>query len=366
MAHFSVEELQKIAVEVTSDFCNHGTPLSVGLAKQASERELNSDQIKRAVEATNTLAYLKSIEDSDRTGEFPLADYDEIVKYASLPEGPTMLNGVVTDKSVGAGEPLIPPSLDEDTVKEASMLGFEMPAMTKQAGMKFLIKEAATNKRALEDAESRAVNLFIDLTKQAAVLKKDEFAVYGMSLAAKDEQFTKLACLVFGPDSAPQRVDYVSDVPMHRDWKSSFEKAASLSAMLTDAEQTLAEIEKRTGLDKEASLMMDAGMAVGRAAKKVVTAPFGWAGNKVARGFNAGVDQIATKAQTGFASTSLGKSIGIQPGKLKPSTVATMSNAKRNVAIATVAGGAGFDALSFQPHNDPSKNKNGDVWSALN
>lgn len=373
MAHFSVEELQKIAVEVTSDFYNHGVPLSEGLAKQASARDLNSDQLKRAVEATNTLAYLKSVESAnDRTGEFPLANYDEILKCASIPDSletsGMMMNGVVPSIGQDKGDGLVPPTSAEDTVKEASYhdpLAFEMPQLTKQAALKFLIKEACANKQALELAESRALNLYMDLTKQASVLKKDPNAIYGVSIAAKDEQFTKLAKLVFG-DQAPSRIDYVDVVPAHRDWKASMQKAAALSTMLTDAADTLVEIEQRRELDKQASLIMDAGKLVGSAAKKVVTAPLKWGAAKIGAGVASLTDQAATKIQTGFAGTGLGKKMGVQPGTLKPSTVQTMAKAKTVRNVAMIGGGAALDAASFRPKNNPSSNQNGDVWDALN
>lgn len=373
MAHFSVEELQKIAVEVTSDFYNHGVPLSEGLAKQASARDLNPDQLKRAVEATNTLAYLKSVEGvSDRTGEFPLANYDEILKCASIPDSletsGMLMNGVVPDIGQDKGDGLVPATSAEDTVKEASVadpLGFEMPELTKQAALKFLVKEACANRQALELAESRALNLYLDLTKQASVLKKDPYALYGVSIAAKDEQFTKLAKLVFG-DEVPSRIDYVDVVPVHRDWKASMQKAAQLSTMLTDAADTIAEIEQRKELDKQASLIMDAGKFIGQASKNVVTAPLKWGAKKVAAGASSMIDQAATKAQTGFAGTGIGKQMGVKPGVLKPSTMQTMAKAKKFRTAAVLAGGAGMDAVAYTPKNDPSKNQNGDVWDALN
>lgn len=363
MAHISVQDLQDIAVQCTGDFYNHGTPLSVGLAKQATERDLNSDQVKRAIEATNTLAYLKSVDGSDRTGEFPLADYDEIMKCASLPDDMTLTEPSV---SISAAE-----GLDEDLTKSASVaedaLAFAMPELTKEAALKHLIKEAAINKRALEDAQARAFHLTFDLEKAAAELKKTPHAIEALSYVATDTYFTKLARLIFGVESTPTRLDWVEDVATrHRDWKPALEKAAALSTMLIQAEDTLAEIQHRSGLDKQAGLVTTMAAAVGRRVRSVATAPFRWAGNKVTAGASAAVDTAATKAQTGFASTSLGKKMGIEPGTLKPSTVQTMKNSKRMIAGATLAGGAALDAVSFRPHNDPSKNSNGDVWDALN
>lgn len=357
MAHLTVQDLQDIAVATTSDFYNHGTPLSVGLAKQAAARELNSDQVKRAVEATNTLAYLKSVEGSDRTGEFPLADYDEIMKCASMPD------------DMSQGPKIVPQSTDEDLTKQASAedaLAYEMPELTKQAAMIHLVKEAAINKRALEDAQARAFHLTLDLEKAAHELARTPHAVEALSRLTDGTQFTKLARLTFGTETTTQRLDWVEAVPEQRSWKPALEKAAQLNTMLTQAQDTLAEIEHRSGLDKQAGLITTMAAGVGRAVRSVAMAPFRFAANKVSAGVSAGIDTAATKAQTGFAATGLGKKMGIQPGTLKPSTVQTVANSKRMVAGATLAAGAGLDAISFRPHHDATKGTNGDVWSSLN
>lgn len=357
MAYFSVETLQKIAVDVTSNFYNHGTPLSVGLAKQAADLNLNSDQLRRSIEATNTLAYLKSVEGSDRTGEFALADYDEILKCASLPEDMTMTGRAPT---AATGEDLTKQASAEDPLK------FEMPELTKQATLKHLQKEASINRRALEDAQARAFHLTLDLEKAAHELAKTPFAVEGMSLATQGPAFVKLARLTFGTENTPTRIDWVEDVKLNREWKPAMQKAAALSAMLTQAQETVEEINYRSGLDKQAGVITSLATSVGQAARGIVTAPFKFVGNKVANGASAAIDSVATKAQTGFASTGLGKKMGIQPGTLKPSTVATMASSKKFVAGATLAAGAGLDAVSFRPHVDPSKNQGGDVWAGLN
>ena len=355
MSYFSVKDLQDIAVQVTSDFYNHNVSLSQGLAKQATFRELNPDQLKRAVEATNTLAYLKSVEGSDRTSEFPLADYQEIMKIASLPD---ICNSIEKTASI------IEVSGDVE-IKEDRAIDF-LSTLLPQEKLLFLTKEASINRRALDDAKARAFHLTLDLEKAAHELSKTPFAVEGLSLAAKDVQFTKLARLTFGAENTPSRIDWVEDVKLNRDWKPAMQKAAALSDMLNLAQETVAEIEHRTGLDKQAGLITNMAASVARKATSVLTSPFKYAGNKVAAGFSAGVDTAATKIQTGFAGTTMGKNMGVQPGVLKPSTVKTLASSKRTLAAGTLLGGAGLDAVSFKPHNDPSKNQGGDVWDALN
>jgi DNA-binding transcriptional MerR regulator len=389
MAHISVQDLQKIAVEVTSDFYHKGIPLSEGLAKQASQLELNSDQVKRAIEATNTLAYLKSVE-SDRTSEFPLADYDQIMKCASIPEGMDMTKAASLPDGFDPGDRRMghyvktlddqgfPINNVEDELKDSqeetqpkgvcyeTEESYEMPAMTKQAEMALLIKEAAKNKRALDDANARAFHLEADMFKTAAELAKTEHAVEALSYVAKGDQFTKLARLTFGTENTPTALDWVSEVKVPFSWKPALEKAAKLDKMLIQAQDTVAEIQKRSGMDKQANLIFDAAKAVGSAASKVITAPFKFAGNRVANSISAGVDTMATKAQTGFAGTGLGKAMGIKPTTVTAKTQSTLKSQARLRGGAMLAGGVALDAAAFTPTNDPTRGKNGDVWDALN
>lgn len=66
---------------------NKQASLSGAIAKEAQELELNSEQTKRVIEATNTIAYLRQLEKAaDRTFEFPVADYSEVMSAMCIPE----------------------------------------------------------------------------------------------------------------------------------------------------------------------------------------------------------------------------------------------------------------------------------------
>lgn len=87
MFELTPERLQVIAVKCVSQFITKQASLNEALSKEAQELELNSEQIKRAVETTNTLAYLRQLEgSSDRTSEFPVASYKEVIACMVMPE----------------------------------------------------------------------------------------------------------------------------------------------------------------------------------------------------------------------------------------------------------------------------------------
>lgn len=86
MPNMSSDQLRDISVAVVEGFINNKIPLSQGLAKQAEAHDLNSDQVQRCVEVSNTVAHLKLLGMAeDRTFEFPLCKYAEVMRYAAAP-----------------------------------------------------------------------------------------------------------------------------------------------------------------------------------------------------------------------------------------------------------------------------------------
>lgn len=97
---FSAEQLQKLAVEVVSKYVNSGISLNDGIASVAKEQSLNLEQIKRLVESSNQLAYLKLLDSaSDRTFEFPVADFETVKGLVTAPG-----EGVVMDIEKSASQ----------------------------------------------------------------------------------------------------------------------------------------------------------------------------------------------------------------------------------------------------------------------
>lgn len=87
MPNMSSDQLRDISVAVVEGFINNRIPLSQGLAKQAEIHDLNSDQVQRCVEVSNTVAHLKLLGMAeDRTFEFPLCKYAEVMHYAAAPD----------------------------------------------------------------------------------------------------------------------------------------------------------------------------------------------------------------------------------------------------------------------------------------
>src|SRR4051812_18287701 len=105
------EQIRDCAVHVVEEFINKKVPLSQGVASCAELQALNSEQIKRVIEATNSIAYLKLLNGAeDRTFEFPVAEYTEVMGHLALPKNKLIVN---TDDPC---EPKVP--MEENINKE--------------------------------------------------------------------------------------------------------------------------------------------------------------------------------------------------------------------------------------------------------
>jgi hypothetical protein len=358
MAMITIQDLQDIAVASTSDFFNNKVPLNQSLAKQASDRGLNSEQLRRAVEATNTLTHLKSIEiGSDRTSEFPVANYDDIIKLAFVPD-------------------LTGPATEVEKTASASTGTFDLgaPILLPQEQIAYLNKEAAANSRALEDARIELEIVGDRMLKKIASVKQDsQFIEHLSASSATNAEFDKLANLVLG--ATTNRKDFVSGM-----FKSAhLNEVEELISMYKEATELIGEIQDRklrddrwiavkTELTKKAffgSLMAGLGRIAGapiegsaHIATKAIVAPIRGAINltgKAAKGVTGG---LGKKVNNAIASTSIGKGLGMTP---KP--VSVVGKALGSAAIPV--GLASLDAGMYEAKADPANDRSGRVWDAL-
>jgi hypothetical protein len=381
MASISVSDLQEIAVKCTSDFLNSGISLNQGLAKMASEKDLNPEQLRRAVEATNTLTYLKSIEvTGDRTSEFPLAEYGQILKMASIPEAfdvPQQVksaslmeesNQTWSEKRAGA--------LATQEVEAEASLQYSFPLMEKQALQAFFIKEAHANARRVEFLQAEGLVLAQQLVKLASEVKADPLGLEKLSCAILDPaHFKKVSCLVYG--TPRESLDFVGEMTKSASFrKPEFLKAAEeLSDKLILAEEIQAELQKRSGLQKQAEEMQKEaflGALAGTVAKGIGsgvgkaiggTASLAGSGIKMigkglAGAVKAPLKVGGAKIQNWAANTTKGKDLGIP-------TITPSKKALSITAAGMAAGGAAMDASMFKPQVDPAKDRSGSVWEAL-
>jgi hypothetical protein len=198
------EKLQGIAVKCAAAFLTKQASLSEAIAKEAQELELNPEQIKRSIEATNTVAYLRQLEDaSDRTFEFPLADYKEVMAHMVLPEKQAAESEKdedkeeddkskekADDKSDSAKDEKKTESKDEDDEEDK-----KSPSFTQQEKVAMLTKETLRCVQVMEKIAFDKVGLQMELEAAAAKVAKDEKAFEKMAHILAPDEVTKLALL---------------------------------------------------------------------------------------------------------------------------------------------------------------------------
>lgn len=177
------EAIQGIAVNIVKDFVTKQASLNDGIAKVASEMELNPEQIKRVVETCNTVTYLTlQKQASDKTLEFPIADYNAVLGKMVMPKG--------TDTTVTEGQFKEATAKVEPLQKEASYVPDQQ---TVQAWTR---AEYIRNKAMLEklayDGEAIVQNIG-DLT---AELRKEVYCLEKLAEVTTEDEFVKIGRLI--------------------------------------------------------------------------------------------------------------------------------------------------------------------------
>lgn len=167
------DTLKNMAVRVVERHLNKSEPLNVAISDEARKQRLNDNEIKRLIEASNQLTYLKMHSvNSDKTFEFPVASYEgvkelliatpEIQKKASAKTLPLFLGEM--EKEASFERPELAPAEREFVV---SRLQYELPRMQEE----LMVKKADLQVQAV-----RALKEDPELLAKMAWLQGDEDA----------------------------------------------------------------------------------------------------------------------------------------------------------------------------------------------
>lgn len=194
MVAFTADFLKNSAVAVTASFIAKEVPLSVGVAEIAKKHSLNMEQIKRLVEVVNQVTYLKILSTAkDRTFEFPLAKFEDVVGLLVTPEIQSM-----ADANMKSSPLQIVGVSDEVPIeKVASETGYTPSGQEKLA---YLARHYYATRNRLEKIAEREVTLLEEIKDLITECKADEsFMDKAACVTDGDEEsLTKVAMLVYG------------------------------------------------------------------------------------------------------------------------------------------------------------------------
>ena len=181
MYNLTQEKLQEISVRVVGKFMTKQADLSGSIAEEAKSLELNPEQIKRVIESSNTIAYLRQLEDAnDRSFEFPVAEYHDVMGRMVLPGTPSPLVPDVT--------PTAPISIQTDNKEVAD-------STTEQEKVAMLFKETMRIKQVLVKMAGEEDILSLRLEEAASKVQKDPKALEKLAHVVSEEHLPLLTTL---------------------------------------------------------------------------------------------------------------------------------------------------------------------------
>ena len=222
------DRLQNIAVKCVAQYMAKQASLSEGIAKEAQELELNPEQVKRVIETTNTVAYLRQLGDApDRTFEFPVADYKTVMSRICLPEKRAEEEDEEEKKESKEEEKK---ESKEDEKKES-----EEAEPSEQEKKAMLIMETRRCKEVLIKMAYDQEDLKQRLISAADSFRKDPFALEKLAEVVDEEDYSKMIKLCQISDRSLQDI-VVTD--------SDVKEARKLYGLYKEAKISVAEETK--------------------------------------------------------------------------------------------------------------------------
>lgn len=272
--------LQEISVRCASRFITKQASLAEAIADESKSHELNKDQIQRVIETTNTIAYLRQLQDSDdRTAEFPVADYNSVIGKMVLPSSPaitTNLEKISQDNTA---------SEDYKNDREFKISDREKMAM--------LTKEAFKCKSVLEKMASDKICILQSILDTASDLIKSDNGLEKLAYVSDEIDYDSLVKLC-GFEKQASKTDLVfKDVDLV--------SANRLCGLYKQARELVAEEQKlKDSLSKAASILEGAGYHVGNAFGSAARVGGSAAINTAGRAATTTLSGAFTKNPTGF------------------------------------------------------------------
>lgn len=362
------EQIRDIAVKVIEDYINKQVPMNCSIAQRATDLELNPEQIKRVIEAANSIGYLKLLSMAqDRTFEFPVASYEEVMKEMTMPEisKEAQVDTAKEEILPGGGSYLVtsrvaptlpaephgihygpgPTGSDLSQIRNLRLESIQIPstvaptegggdieettagigAISEHEKKAYLMKQYIALRGDLEKIAMAKEEIFAKITDTAAELKRDPEALEKIATVTDTRTLTKMAKLL-GKDTSELKGGniYVG---------KELEKAAAICVLYGQALKLAEEEKEKLKLEKRAASIIR--NTAGKVGTAIVSGPARIAG--------------------GVAGTAVGAGIGLAAASVKHVAVPVAKKIGFKNALGPALNVAG--ALSWKPKVD--------VWDAL-
>lgn len=323
---FDQDTIRELSVYAVQQFVSTGTPLDSSIAERAQLLRLSEEQVRRVVEATNVIAFLKLREQAeDKTFEFEVSSFDGVMSKILTPS---------------TSARCIPMSAG---IEKAASAGFEIPLEIPEANLhKYLGDQLQYIRAGLEKAAYDYHYASFALEASVNQLVKQADWQERLSAVTTDDEFSRISSVLCAG--------------------SGLEKKACLRDMVFVGKELEAAASVVENI-KQASLLSTKKAELEVMEKKAFAA-LGAIFSKAARGFSP-VAKKATKA--GSAFTPEGVSAGI--GRTAKWTAKGAMSAGKMVANSRMgalgAVGTAATVATYTPKINPHTGASNDAWKTL-
>lgn len=319
--HFDQDTIRELAVHAVQQFVSNQVPLDESIAEKARSLKLNEDQVRRVVESTNVIAFLKLREGAeDKTFEF---------KVASFPG--------VMDAILGSGTErgYVDTSGPEKVIEKVAFdLSVEIP---EDQAHQVLSKSLYHLRGELEKVAQDLYNCTSDLERLVPTLVKQANWQERLETVTSPEDFDRIIN-AFG--------------------KSGFEKSASLKDIVFVGKE-LEVAQAVVGLVKTAGELSQKHKELGVLEKKAA-----FALKKFVEGVGRKAKHAALHPLRATVSTVVGVPVAIA-GKVGKGVVNTGKSINKTKFGLTGAAGLAITSATYEPKINPRTGRVNDVWNNI-
>lgn len=270
------DKLQAMAVSVVTRYMTKQASMSESVAQEAKAGDLNPEQIKRLIEASNSIAYLRQLQDSaDKTFEFPVAEYKDVLTSlvtSGQPPAPVSGEAKVTERQAPIQPDQVVDPFEPSEQEKVAMVAREVVRVRGQL-----------TKMAYDKSET-----CMNILTLAPVLRKDPLAFEKIAYVVEESDFDKMLALVGIEKKAS------ANNVLFRD--SDLESTKNLYNLLKSAEQLVEKEAHFKDLEKRAnSILMEKQALIGFIGKGL-----GWATGALSKK----VGSMASNATSGSLAMS--------------------------------------------------------------
>lgn len=328
MAVFNADTVRAYAVEAVGKFLD-GSTLSDAVAAISAKNALNANQIERLIEVANQLAYLKLQSMSeDRTFEFKVADYHEVIGKVFDNDEPTMAKAAMDKRKTPSPMEIMtrPGTVGRDIVKTASEKS-ESLDIDPQMRAVLLHKAIVRGTHELEKMASDSQSMVYKISETVENLLKQPHCLEKMaSVVNVDDNKKYISFMLKMAGQSLESLDGLDGLLFtekdQRDILSAINLVKTAQVMITQRDSLESNLTKARGvldnlLEKKALLGMAANVVLG-SKKKDLAKSFGMAADKavsapVAAGVIGAAKAVGTAAKvtgkTAARVASSGKSV---------------------------------------------------------